>query len=65
MDVTLKAARTNVDKSVRTAAAEIGVTEKTIRSWEKGTTVPNSKYIPHIEKCYGCTYADIRFTPRN
>lgn len=64
MEVTLKAARINVEKSVNVAATEIGVSEKTLRSWERGATIPNTKYIPLIEKCYGCTYADIRFTPR-
>lgn len=64
MEVTLKAARINAEKTANVAAAEIGVTAKTLRSWEKGVTIPNTKYIPLIEKCYGCTYADIRFTPR-
>jgi DNA-binding XRE family transcriptional regulator len=57
----MKAARVNVNKTVKEAAKEIGVTERTISKWESGT-IPSSRYIMPILKCYNCTFDDIRFS---
>lgn len=64
-EVSLKAWRIDAEKTLEEAATEIGVTVKTLRRWESFEVTPKCKYIPLIEKCYGCTYADIRFTPRS
>ena len=64
MDMSMRAARVNVNKTILEAANEIGVSEKTIRNWEAGG-VPSGKYILRILECYNCTFEDIRFsTPK-
>ena len=62
MPMSLKAARVNVEKSIPQVAKEIGVSEKTIRNWENGISVPSGKYIVPLLECYECTWEDIRFS---
>ena len=62
MNMSMRAARINVDKTAEEAAKEIGVSEQTLRNWENGK-IPSGKYIIPILKCYQCTFDDIRFLP--
>lgn len=64
MEVTLKAARVNAGLDQKTAAAGIGVTPETLRSWEDGATFPNVPQIIKIEGLYGVKYSDIKFMPK-
>ena len=57
----MRAARINVNKTLKEAAQEIGVTEKTLSGWENGK-IPSGKYILAILECYNCNFEDIRFS---
>ena len=61
MRITLEAARVNVGLKQSEAARLIGVTKKTIHSWETGKTVPKSDKIPIICSVYGRHYDEIKW----
>lgn len=63
--ITLKAARANVDLTLEEAAEKIGVTSRTLSSWEKAITFPTVPQITAIEGLYGVSYNDIIFLPDN
>lgn len=63
--MTLKAARVNVGLAQKAAAKEIGVSNKTLCSWEKGATFPDASKIPVICQIYGVSYDDLIFLPAN
>lgn len=65
LKITLKAARINVGLSQKEVAKILGVSNKTIHSWESGGTSPGAKYIDAICKLYGVSYNDINFSPTN
>ena len=60
---TLKAARVNTGFSQKEAAKLIGVSNKTLSSWEKGKTVPNAKHVERLCSLYGRSYEEIIFLP--
>lgn len=61
MKVTIKAARVNVNLKMSEAAKLIGVSENTLRTWEKGISSPRADLMPQICKTYECTYDDLKF----
>lgn len=62
---TLKAARVNKGLSQKSAAAVIGVSNKTLSSWENGITTPTADKIPVICELYGVPYDQLNFLPGN
>jgi transcriptional regulator with XRE-family HTH domain len=63
--ITLKAARVNAGLTQGKAAAELGISNKTLSAWENGTRVPDISMIEPICKLYGRTYDSIIFLPNN
>ena len=59
--MTLKAARVNAGYSQKAAAAELGISNKTLCSWEKGTSKPKADKIENICTLYGVSYECINF----
>ena len=64
MKITIKAARVNKNLSQKEAAKLIGVSKDTVGSWDRGKSMPNSKYIHAIEKVYEVSYKDLIFLQR-
>lgn len=58
----LKAARVNVGLSQKEAAEKLGISNKTLCSWENGKTYPDQPMIEKICVLYGVTYDLIDFT---
>ena len=63
--ITLRAARVNAGYTQKEAALLLHVGNKTLSSWENGTTFPNVEKIRTICEVYGVTYNDIIFLPSN
>ena len=61
--VTLRAARVNVCISQEKAADQIGISKKTLGSWENGITFPPADKIPAICDLYGVPYDMLNFLP--
>lgn len=61
----LKAARVNKGLSQKSAAAVIGVSNKTLSSWENGITTPTVDKIPVICALYDVPYDQLNFLPDN
>lgn len=57
----LKALRVNAGYTQKTACKKIGVTQKTLSSWENGLTYPNQKQIEQICSVYNVAYDRINF----
>lgn len=63
LKISLKAARVNAGLSQKEVAKILGVSNKTIHSWENGDTSPATKYIDALCKLYGVSYDNINFLP--
>ena len=61
MKLTLKAARVNAGYSQKEAAEIIGISNKTLCSWENGKTFPDQPMIEKLCGLYGVTYDMIVF----
>lgn len=59
--ITLKAARVNAGYSQKEAAERIGISNKTLCSWENGKTFPAQPMIEKLCALYGVTYDMIVF----
>lgn len=59
MRVSLKAARVNAGLSQKEAAKAIGVSNKTLGNWEKGTSYPSAEKIINICTAYSVSYDNI------
>lgn len=59
--ISLKAARVNARLSQREAAKMLGISNKTLCSWENGKTFPDQPMIEKICALYGVTYDMIDF----
>lgn len=59
--ITLKAARVNANLDQKEAAKSLGVSNKTLQSWESGKTVPKANYIDAICSLYNMPYNNIIF----
>lgn len=60
--LSLKAARVNAGYSQKKAAELLGISNKTLCSWENGKTFPDQPMIEKICALYGVTYDMIDFT---
>ena len=61
--ITIQAARVNVGLRQKDAAVRLGVSNKTLGNWEKGTTFPPADKIPAICELYGVSYDHLNFLP--
>lgn len=61
----LKSARVNSGMSQKVAAQALGISNKTLSSWENGNTAPTADVIPIICKLYGVPYDQLNFLPNN
>ena len=59
--ITLKAARVNAGYSQKEAAEILGISNKTLCSWENGKTFPDQPMIEKLCELYGVTYDMIVF----
>ena len=60
--ISLKAARVNAGLSQKEAANKLGISNKTLCSWENGKTYPDQPMIEKVCTLYGVTYDMIDFT---
>lgn len=60
--ISLKAARVNAVLSQKEAAKMLGISNKTLCSWENGKTYPDQPMIEKLCVLYGVTYDMIDFT---
>lgn len=60
--ISLKAARVNAGLSQKEAADKLGISNKTLCSWENGKTFPDQPMIEKICMLYVVTYDMIDFT---
>ena len=60
--MSLKAARVNAGLSQKEAANALGISNKTLCSWENGKTFPDQPMIEKICRLYGITYDMIDFS---
>lgn len=65
LKITLRAARVNAGYSQKEVAVMLGVSNKTICSWEKGETFPDAEQITALCKIYGISYDNINFLPND
>lgn len=63
MKFTLKAARVNAGMSQEEAAARLGISCVTLRSYERGESFPAVPMILKIEALYGVPFGDLIFLP--
>lgn len=63
--ITLASARVNVGLNQKQAASELGVSNRTLCSWENGESFPDALQIEKICKLYGVPYDNINFLPNN
>lgn len=51
--ITLKAARVNADLTIVEASEKLGISNKTLISWEKGKTEPSASQMMKLVSLYG------------
>lgn len=61
--ITLEAARVNAGLTQKEVAEHIGVSNKTVCSWEKGLTFPSADKIDALCDLLGLPYDRINFLP--
>lgn len=64
MQITMKAARINVNLSQEEAATRLGVSKATIINWENGRSFPDVMQLKRIEEVYGVSYNNLLFLPQ-
>lgn len=60
---TLRGARANAGITQKAAADAVGVSNKTMVKWEKGTAYPNVVQAAKLCRLYGVSFDDIIFLP--
>lgn len=65
LKISIKSARVNAGYSQKDASAKLGVSNKTLCSWEKGITVPKADMIDKICQLYKIGYDNLIFLPNN
>ncbi len=63
--ITLKALRVNAGMTQKEVAKILKVSNKTLSSWENGTTYPKTNYIDAICNLYNVEYNHINFLHEN
>ena len=59
--ITLKAARVNVNLTQADVAKKLDISISTIKNWEKGKTFPKQPMIEKLCEIYGVSYDNIFF----
>lgn len=59
MKVSMKAMRVNANMSQEKAAETLGITKRTLQSWENYDTFPTAVQFYQLCKAYGCSMDDI------
>lgn len=62
---TLASARVNAGYSQKNAAELLGISNKTLGSWEKYQSYPSADMIPKICDLYGIPYEQINFAHKS
>ena len=65
LKISLKSARVNAGLTQKDAAAKLGVSNKTLGSWESGTSFPSANKIEMLCSLYGVNYDNIIFLPED
>lgn len=65
LKISLKSARVNAGYTQKEVAEKLGVSNKTVNNWEKGTSYPKADKVDAICKLYGVSYDHIIFLPNN
>ena len=65
LKISLKSARVNAKYSQKEASKLLGVSNKTLGSWESGATVPKVDMIDKICRLYNVNYDNLIFLPNN
>ena len=65
LKISLKSARVNAGLTQKDAAAKLGVSNKTLLSWERGTSFPSANKIEMLCCLYGVNYDNIIFLPKD
>ena len=63
--MTMRAARVNAGLSQKAAAAEFGVSNKTLSKWENGQSYPKADQLQRMCIRYGVHYDDLIILPTN
>lgn len=61
--ITLAAARVNAGLTQEDVAKALKVSNKTVSSWENGTSYPDAEQIEKLCELYGMHYDFIKFCP--
>ena len=61
--ITLKAARVNAGLTQKDVAERLGISNKTLCSWENGITTPNVHQVQSLCDLYGVSYDNLNFLP--
>lgn len=62
--ITLKAARVNADLTIVEASEKLGISNKTLISWEKGKTEPSASQMMKMVSLYGIPFEAL-ILPKN
>ena len=65
LKISLKSARVNAGLTQKDAAAKLGVSNKTLGSWESGTSFPSANKIEMLCSLYGVHYDNLIFLPED
>lgn len=65
LKISIKSARVNAGYSQKKASSLLGVSNKTLSSWENGNTVPKADMIDKICQLYMVEYDNLIFLPNN
>ena len=65
LKITLAAARVNARLTQKEVGDRLGVSNKTICSWENGKSFPDAQQIDMLCELYGISYDNIIFLPSN
>lgn len=63
LKISLRAARINAGYTQKEASAHLGISNKTLTSWEKGITFPPTNMILKICKLYKVPFDNLNFLP--
>ena len=65
MKLSLKAVRVNAGYSQKQASKKLGISNKTLCSWENGRSMPNAQHIEKLCELYNVNYDNVNFLPNN
>jgi transcriptional regulator with XRE-family HTH domain len=65
LKISIKSARVNAGYSQKKASSMLGVSNKTLSSWENGITVPKADMVDKICQLYKVEYDNLIFLPNN